>query len=46
MGKGESLLYLHLKAGFAFVHTKGGLASGPQVSKTLHCERRGTVTVP
>lgn len=41
-----SLPYLHLKAGFAFVHTVCRLSSGPQVSKALHCERGGAVAVP
>lgn len=40
------VLYLHLKAGFALVHTISALASRPQVSKTLHCERWGAVSVP
>lgn len=41
-----SLPYLHLKAGFAFVHTVCSLSPGPQVSKALHGERRGAVAVP
>lgn len=40
------ILYLHLKARFAFVHTVGALASGPEVSKALHGEGGGAVTVP
>lgn len=39
------LLYLHLKASFAFIYTIGGLASRPQVGKTLHRQRGGTVTI-
>lgn len=40
------LLHLHLKAGFAFIDSIGGLASRPQVGETLHRQRRGTVTIP
>lgn len=40
------LRYLHLKASFAFIHAIGGLASRPQVGKTLHRQRGGTVTIP
>lgn len=38
-------MYLHLKAGFAFVQAIGRLASRPEVSETLHGERWGAVTV-
>lgn len=40
------LLHLHLKASFAFIYSIGGLASRPQVGKTLHRQRRGAVTIP
>lgn len=40
------LLHLHLKAGFAFVDSIGGLASRPQVGEALHGQRRGAVTIP
>lgn len=40
------LLYLHLKASFAFIYTVGGLASRPEVGKTLHRQRGSTVTIP
>lgn len=40
------LPYLHLKASFALIYAVGGLASRPQVGKTLHRQRGGTVTIP